>query len=140
MRLRPLTRADLETVRLLRNHSRESFFDTCEIAADQQLAWFERLHLKPVAFFVIEEDGRVVGTISVTDGPDGREVGNLTLAPACRGRGLMRQAVMQLTTSPGRYFADVKGENQPSLSVFRAAGFSEESSGNTVRLWKSVTG
>jgi RimJ/RimL family protein N-acetyltransferase len=138
MRLRPLSRGDLDAVRRLRNDSRESFFDTREVSADQQLEWYGRLHTMPVAFFVIEEDGAVVGTISVTNrGPD-CEVGNLVLDPACRGRGLMRQAVEQLTAAPGEYFADVKAGNTPSLNVFRAAGFSEESAVEVVRLRKRV--
>ena len=74
MRLRLLARADLEAVRQLRNQHREFFFDTREITTDQQQAWFEDLGQKPIAFYVIEQDGRVVGTISVTDGSDGREI------------------------------------------------------------------
>jgi RimJ/RimL family protein N-acetyltransferase len=137
MRLRPLTRADLEIVRLLRNQNRDAFFDAREIAADRQIAWFETLP-PTSAFFVIEEDHRVVGTISVKEQPDGREVGNLLLDPAYRGRGLMRQAVEQVTARPARYFTEVKPDNRPSLNVFRAAGFSEEAAPGKIILRKVV--
>ena len=140
MRLRPLARADLETVRLLRNQNREAFFDSREILPDQQLAWFDHLHLQPIAFYVIEEDGRVVGTVSVKEQPDGHEVGNLTLAPAYRGRGLMRSAVAQLVAAPGDYFTEVKPGNAASLRVFRATGFREDPQGETIVLRKRVAG
>jgi len=139
MRLRLLARADLEAVRQLRNQHREFFFDTREITTDQQQAWFEDLGQKPIAFYVIEQDGRVVGTISVTDGSDGREIGNLVLDPAYRGQGLMREAVDQLTAAAASYFADVKRGNRPSLNVFRSAGFGDESAEEaTIRLRKRV--
>jgi RimJ/RimL family protein N-acetyltransferase len=138
MRLRPIASGDLERVRLLRNQSRESFFDSREISAARQREWFENLRSKPTTFFVIEEDGVVVGTISVTARVDDQEIGNIILDPAYRGRGLMRRAVEQLTAAPGDYFADVKAGNTPSLNVFRATGFSEEPAGDVVLLRKRV--
>jgi RimJ/RimL family protein N-acetyltransferase len=123
MRLRRLTVNDLERVRQLRNASREAFFDSREISADEQRAWFDRLIDKPVEFYVIEEDGLVVGTISVTDTPKGREIGNLVLDDAFRGRGLMRQAVEQLSAAPGVYYAEIKADNDRSRAVFRDTGF-----------------
>jgi RimJ/RimL family protein N-acetyltransferase len=140
MRLRPLARADLDAVRILRNHSRAAFFDSSEISPDRHLAWFERLPMKPVSFFVIEDDDIVVGTISLTDAAEGREVGNLTLAPSYRGRGLMRQAIAQLTTAPGRYFAELRPDNEPSRRVFLSAGFVEQPHGQILRAWKTVIG
>ncbi|HYB95511.1 MAG TPA: GNAT family N-acetyltransferase [Vicinamibacterales bacterium] len=134
MRLRALTTDDLEAVRRLRNDNRHAFFDDREISADDHRRWFERLSDRPITFYVLEEDSRVVGTISVTQTPHGREIGNLVLDREFRGRGLMRQAVLQLTSEPGTYVADVKPDNHASLSVFNAAGFSAE----LVRLRKSV--
>ena len=134
MRIRVLTKDDLETVRQLRNGSRHAFFDDREIAADQQARWFERLGDRQVSFFVIEVDGRVVGTISVSETPHGREIGNLVLDPAYRGQGIMKRAVEQLTTEPGTYFADVKKSNEPSLRVFAATGFDP----TVIRLYKQV--
>ena len=138
MHLRPIARTDLERVRLLRNQSRASFFDSREISEVRQRDWFESLPSKPISFFVIEEDGMVVGTISVTVRVDDHEIGNIILDPAYRGRGLMRRAVAQLTAAPGDYFADVKAGNTPSLNVFRATGFSEEPAGDVVLMRKRV--
>lgn len=134
MRLRLLTRADLETVRRLRNESRHAFFDDREVSADDQLRWFEKLADRAVEFYVIEDAGQVVGTISVTQTAHGKEIGNLVLDPAHRGRGLMRQAVAQLTARPGTYVAEVKSNNDSSLRVFQATGFT----GEMVRLRKLV--
>src|SRR5687767_5255463 len=108
MRLRRLATSDLERVRQLRNASRDAFFDSREISAEEQQAWFARLSEKPVEFYVIEDEGRVIGTVSVTDTTNGREIGNLVLDEAFRGRGLMRQAIEQLTAAPGAYYAEIK--------------------------------
>src|SRR5688572_1398420 len=134
MRIRPLTRDDLETVRDLRNANRHAFFDDREISAEEQARWFERLSERPVKFYVIEKDGRVIGTISLTETREGREVGNLVLDPAYRGQGIMRHAVEQLCAEPGTYFAEVKAGNDPSLRVFTATGFGPE----VIRLYKRV--
>ena len=105
MTLRPLSAEDLETVRRLRNDNRDHYFDSREITPEQQARWFAALAGKPVRFYVIEEGGAVVGTISVTDTPDGREIGNLVLDAAYRGRGLMTAAVTQLISDGADYFA-----------------------------------
>ena len=138
MHLRPIGLADLETVRQLRNANRSFFFYDAEISPEQHAAWFAALPDKPVDFFVIEEDGAVVGTISATRSAAGIEIGNLVLATGARGRGLMRRAVLQLTAAPGRYFAEIKPGNQPSLAVFEAAGFTIESAAPVVRVVKNV--
>src|SRR5688572_8518422 len=123
MRLRPIDAPDLEAVRCLRNADRDAFFDNREISAEQQQRWFDGLAGRPVRFLVLEEDGAVVGTISVTDRGDSRELGNLVLDPLHRGRGLMRQAIRALTAEPGRYFAEVKFHNERSLNAFQQTGF-----------------
>ncbi len=138
MQLRPLAQADLEIVRQLRNANRQFFFYDAEIDAAQHAAWFRALASKPVDVFVIEDGGAVVGTVSATRSPDGIEIGNLVLAAAARGKGLMRKAVQQITTAPGHYFAEVKAGNTASLAVFKATGFTIASSGEVARLVKDV--
>src|SRR5205814_7635248 len=105
VQLRPLAEADLEIVRRLRNLHRHSFFDDREIAPDAHRQWFASLPGRPVEFFVIEEDGQVIGTISVTASTGEKEIGNLLLDAAYRGRGLMGRAVAQVTSAPARYVA-----------------------------------
>lgn len=138
MRLRRLSRADLDTIRALRNANREWFFDSGEITAAQQAAWFDGLAARPVEFYVIEDGDGVVGTISLTVRGAEIEVGNLILDARARGRGLMRRAVDEVTKRPGNYFAEVKADNDPSLRVFRAAAFSESVAGDVVRFAKRV--
>jgi RimJ/RimL family protein N-acetyltransferase len=123
MALRLLEERDLDAVRELRNRNRRWFFDDRELSVEQQRTWFAALADRPVRFYVIEDDGAVVGTISVTDRGDGVEVGNLILDEAHRGRGLMARAVAEVTGAPGRYFADVQPRNEASLRVFERAGF-----------------
>lgn len=123
MRLRPIEEGDLDAVRALRNQNRQQFFDDQEVTAPQQAAWFESLQGKPIRFYVIEDGGVVVGTISATDDEDGIEIGNLILDERVRGRGLMAEAVGELCRSPGKYFARVKPDNDASARVFERAGF-----------------
>src|SRR5579864_5763665 len=111
MPLRPIESRDLDIIRRLRNNNRSAFLDDREISLDEQQQWFAGLAARPVRFFVIEENNAVVGTISVTDRGQFKEIGNLLLDPAARQRGLMRAAVEQLTRDPGRYYAEVKSHN-----------------------------
>jgi RimJ/RimL family protein N-acetyltransferase len=139
VQLRPLAEPDLETIRLLRNRDRHAFFDNRAITPEAQRQWFAALRATPVEFFVIEDDGRVVGTISVTTTAEGKEIGNLVLDAACRGRGLVQRAVTQLTTAPARYFARVKAGNTPSQRVFRATGFTEQATASESVFEKTVS-
>jgi RimJ/RimL family protein N-acetyltransferase len=123
VQLRPIEAADLERVRELRNANSEWFFSAAEISREQQQEWFAQLRARRVRFYVIEEDGRVVGTISVTEGPDWYEVGNLLLDEEYRGQGLMGRALERVLDASGRYYALVKPENLASLEVFRKAAF-----------------
>lgn len=138
MRLRQPAESDLETIRQLRNANRQCFFYDREVTPEQHVAWFHALPIKPIDFYVIEEAGTVVGTISATRSPNGIEIGNLVLADAARGKGLMRQAVRDLTTAPGHYFARVKAGNTQSINVFLATGFARESLADAVILSKTV--
>lgn len=123
MPLRRLAEADLDIVRDLRNANRQFFLYDKEVSPEQHRIWFRALSANPIDFYVIEDDGAVVGTISVTRWPLGVEIGNLVLDTAARGKGLMRRAVAELSASPGHYFAEVKHGNTASLNVFLATGF-----------------
>lgn len=123
MRVRSIEERDLEVVRDLRNRNRDWFFDAREVSAEQHRAWFEALPNRRIRFYVIEEDDDVVGTLSVTDTSEGREVGNLVLDDAYRGRGLMARALELVCTEPGPYFAYVKPDNEASRRLFERAGF-----------------
>lgn len=123
MELRPLEERDLEAVRELRNDNRRWFFHDAEISSEQHRHWYAALADAPVRFYVIVEDDEVVGTISATDTPEGVEIGNLVVRRTHRGRGLMRRAIDEVTSAPGRYYARVKSDNADSLRVFERGGF-----------------
>lgn len=123
VRLRLIEEGDLEVVRELRNRNREWFFDDREITAAQQAAWFKSLRGKPIRFYVIEDAGTVIGTISIDEGEAGMEVGNLILDARFRGQGVMAEAVAELCSAPGVYYARVKPGNDASINVFGRAGF-----------------
>jgi RimJ/RimL family protein N-acetyltransferase len=138
VRLRPLAEADLEAARRLRNANRQFFFFDGEVTPEQHQAWFRALAANPIDFFVIEDAGVVVGTVSANRWPNGVEIGNLLLDDAARGRGVMRRAVAELTAGPGHYFAKVKRGNTPSINVFLATGFTIASNADVVMLVKDV--
>jgi RimJ/RimL family protein N-acetyltransferase len=123
VRVRRVARDDLPAIRDLRNRNRSWFFDDREVTAEQHEAWFASLKERAVDFYVIEVDERVAGTISLARRGDDIEVGNLILDDEYRGRGLMTQAIEQLCTAPGKYFAHVKPGNDASARVFDRAGF-----------------
>lgn len=123
MRVRPIEERDLEAVLWLRNRNRMWFFYDAEVSAEDHRAWFDSLAQRPIRFYVIEEDDTVVGTVSVTETAEGREVGNLLLHDAYRGRGLMAKALELVCGESGRYFARVKPDNEASRRVFERAGF-----------------
>ena len=140
MQLRPLAEGDLEFVRLLRNANRRFFFTDAEISSEQQRRWFATLPAKPIDFYIIENDGAAVGTISATRADGWVEIGNLLLNPDARGQGLMRRAVEELTAQPGRYFSAVKTDNTKSRAVFEATGFTVAATGDVVRYEKIIGG
>jgi len=126
MTLRLIQTQDLEIVRELRNANRSAFFDSDVISVEEQRRWYANLPARQLRFFVIEEDSRVVGTISVTSRGTTKEIGNIIIDQAYRGRGLMRRAIEELTAEPGDYICRVRPDNEPSLGVFRRSGFVAE--------------
>lgn len=125
MELRPLEERDLEAVRVLRNASRRWFFYNEEISAEAQQAWFERIQHEPVRFWVMEEDGEVIGTVSLTHSDEGLVIGNLIVDEKHRGRGFAVQALDAVTSAPGRYVGYMMPGNEDSLRALKKSGFSD---------------
>lgn len=135
--LERLQHADINLLRELRNADAEAFFDTRQITAKMQEAWWKRYeHSITTRFYTIYLNGvtpvgflsaRVIRTVTL-----GRltlyatEVGNLLLAPAFRGQGIMHAALTELRRlhSPFTlWVAHVKSTNAPSLKLFAAHEF-----------------
>jgi RimJ/RimL family protein N-acetyltransferase len=142
VQLRLIEERDLEAVRALRNSNRRWFFDDREVTPAQHRRWFEALAGGPTRFYVMEEDGEVVGTISLKALADGTELGHVIVSAGRRGRGLARLAIERLTASPGTYLVDVRAGNQAAIALYERTGFSRERRGlplEHVVLVKRVT-
>lgn len=127
MKLRPIEERDLDAVRRLRNANRQWFFNDREIQGEEHRAWFEHLGESSMRFFVMEEDGEVVGTASIKEGPDGStEFGNLIVDDRYRGRGFAQQALQELTSRPGTYFSNIQPSNAASIGALERADFEVE--------------
>ena len=84
-------------------------------------------------------DGRVfrfalvaegAGYVSVSGVIDEAEVGNIVVAPECRGRGYGRMLLEELeeilaSRGTGKIFLEVESTNQGALSLYRRCGFAE---------------
>jgi RimJ/RimL family protein N-acetyltransferase len=123
--LRLIEEKDLPVCRELRNTNREWFYNSGVISEEQHRVWYTSVKDKR-SFYVIELEGKVVGTISAVYKDGMTELGNLTLDNRYRGLGLMTQAVSILTQSPGTYFATTLIHNVKSQQVFERCGFKRE--------------
>ena len=124
--LRKLQEKDLEILRQMRNENREWFFHNASISTEEQQHWYDNLPAN-LSFYVLEEDGRIIGSVSLTEHLEGVEVGNILLDAKYRGRGLMHVAISNLISqAPGkRYYARVLAGNENSLRLFRSSGFKD---------------
>jgi len=126
--LKPLSTEHLEFVRCLRNHYREWFFDKRRIGPWDQQEWYFKYLKSNCLFWVIYYEDRPVGTISrskCTDFLNVFELGNLMLLPPYQGRGIMQEALRQVTAMNTKafYVAYVKSDNSASLRLFKQADF-----------------
>lgn len=124
--LEPFSREDLEFVRGLRNGFRQYFFDTKPIDPWQQEEWYKKYLLSDCLMWIVWWYNRRVGVISITATlPNTYEIGNLMLLPEYQGKGIMLEAMRQLTAMNPKvfYVAYVKPGNSASLRCFKNAGF-----------------
>lgn len=134
--LRLLEHRDINLLRELRNANREWFFSTRLVTANQQEEWWEDYQGElNFVVYAIQSGPTTVGFISVrSDWEDTKEirggfgvceVGNLLVAPAYRGQGVMTEALCEVRRLwPGCFWiAHVKPDNAASLRLFKKAGF-----------------
>jgi RimJ/RimL family protein N-acetyltransferase len=135
--LREVRREDAGDLYRWRMHplSRFSFHDTDEVPYERHERFLEA-YFAPTnrdAWFVIEVDGRPVGTISLYDpSPDGREAewGRFVVAPEERGRGWGRRALSLLleyarSARIRGLRCDVLASNEAPRALYRDLGFVE---------------
>ena len=134
-KLRPLTRKDLELVRLWRNHDeiRCHMYSTGLISSEEHLAWFDRLSAEPGRHLMIFEVANVPhGFINI--GPadaSGCAAWGFYVAPgSTRGTGkilgasTLRYAFDELGLKKVR--GEVLASNQASINFHRSLGFEQE--------------
>lgn len=135
--LERLQHADINLLRELRNANADAFFDDTYITREMQEDWWWNYsrhqtglhiysvwlnHVTPVGFLSV----KAVGTVWSWPSIEVRELGHLLLAPAHRGRGIMRQAITEARRlySPLTFWvAHVKPDNAASLKLFAAHEF-----------------
>ncbi len=135
--LREMRREDARDLYRWRMHpqSRFCFHDTSEVPYEAHERFVDS-YFAPTnrdAWFVIEAQGRAVGTISLYNrSPDGRraEWGRFVVAPEERGRGWGRRALTLLiehARSVGirELTCDVLASNEAPRALYRALGFVE---------------
>jgi hypothetical protein len=75
--LRPLQDTDADFTRTLRNRYRHNFFDEREISESEHREYIARIREHPwIRFWIIEKNGRPLGTISLNTNPKICEMGN----------------------------------------------------------------
>jgi RimJ/RimL family protein N-acetyltransferase len=132
--LKRLEHSEINLLRVLRNAERFSFFDTRIVTPQNQEHWWMSWnhHTLQIQFYTIWLNKVTpVGFLSVklvrTLGRfEVREIGNLLLAPAHRGRGIMHAAlteVRRLYNPLTFWVAHVKSDNVASLNLFARQGF-----------------
>jgi RimJ/RimL family protein N-acetyltransferase len=104
------------------------------ISRDEHERWLAaRIDSPASRVLIAEEAGRPVGQFRLERDEDGQvEIGILT-APEARGRGVGRRllragiawARADAALAPAGFVALVRPENEPSLALFRGAGFAE---------------
>lgn len=131
-----LQHTDINLLRELRNANRKAFFDTTYVTEEMQADWWYRYGFDlTLNFYTIWLNNVTpVGFLSVRDitGKHGDsriavcEVGNLLLAPAHRGRGIMHAAITEVRRlyDPLTFWiAYVKPTNTASLKLFARQDF-----------------
>jgi UDP-2,4-diacetamido-2,4,6-trideoxy-beta-L-altropyranose hydrolase len=115
--------------------TRRHAFNPGQIDPATHRAWLQRRLADPgCRFFIVEQEGRGIGSVRFQREPEGWEV-HFSLAPGARGRGLgarlLRAGLDALRAAniegEARVFGRVQEENLPSRKVFEALEFRGES-------------
>jgi UDP-2,4-diacetamido-2,4,6-trideoxy-beta-L-altropyranose hydrolase len=133
-RLRAATPLDSEVIWLWRNDPvMRAMAKTSEpIVWADHLRWFEdALRSDASALYLLEADDRPAAMINFDSVEDFATV-SINVNPGMRGRGIGRRALVmacehyEAVAAPSSVLAEVKAVNEPSLRLFRRAGFREE--------------
>lgn len=137
VKIRDAVEADLPVIVEIYNStvpSRIVAADTEPVSVESRLAWFEEHDPKRRPLWVAEEDGEVVGWLSLGDFYDGRPAYHATaevgvyVREGRRGQGIGRRLLAEaIRCAPGlgvsTLTAGAFAHNEPSLALFAAFGF-----------------
>jgi RimJ/RimL family protein N-acetyltransferase len=103
------------------------------VSLADHLRWFERRILEG-AFWIIELDGRPVGTVRIDEGRI-----SIALAAEARGRRIGRRAIRKACAAWDRpVVAEIRTDNAPSRACFEACAFvlHHEADGLATYTWR----
>ncbi len=129
LEVRPVTAADGDVLLAWRNDAADvRFFGTPEpVTEEAHRAWLaDRVAEHPPTVWIAEADGQPAGSARV-DGDSGTV--SVVVDPRFRGQGVGRRLLAHLDTAAGdlalvTLIARVHRDNEPSLRLFGAAGYS----------------
>lgn len=129
VRLRPMERADIETVFRWQNSDgiRKYALNPQKIAWEEHLAWStNRLQCFQLETYLsYDNDRNPIGFLHLKPYSEGGWMVSLLVAPEAQGRGIGQAMLRQLTRiyRDERLYALIKRENTPSIKAFLASGF-----------------
>lgn len=140
LRLRAGVAADAELLLEWANDpvTRAASFHSATISPADHERWLaERLASPATTLWIGELDGRPIGQVRIELDPAGTGEVGISVAPLARGSGVGRRllnvALLEASRSlpVNAFVARVRPENEPSLALFRAAGFVDEGPGTS---------
>ncbi len=98
--LRAAGHGDLEDLRAWKNANKAGFFFKDEITSQMQREWYEKYRARPNDFmFIVESGGVKAGCMGFRVQDDGSaDTYNMIAAPAAKGKGLMKAAMLVMCT------------------------------------------
>lgn len=98
------------------------------VEAVRELLLYDPMNDSQVFKFALVKEG--AGYVSVSGVIDEAEIGNIVVAPECRGRGygrLLLEELENILAGRGirKIFLEVESTNQRALSLYRSCGFAE---------------
>jgi ribosomal protein S18 acetylase RimI-like enzyme len=118
LKLKLITREDLEWARTSRNDNRQFFMHQKTITPKTQEYWFIGNRSQ---FFIVWLDGKRVGTISVNKE---NEIGNVLILPEYRGKGLFKKVIKLIEKDFGKHLSlEVRVDNDDAIKVYEKLGF-----------------
>ena len=132
------TLADLPSIVAIYNSTipgRMVTADLLPVSVDSRLPWFHAHQAERRPLWVVRDAGEVIAWVSLSDfygrpAYNGTAEVSIYLAESCRGRGMGKQLLQQVTALAPQYDVEnllgfIFGHNEPSLALFRKQGFSE---------------